>query len=79
MVLVRILGWILILLGVLGGIVGAVLVVTERIPGGLLTALYIAAPAILVIVIGRAMSRAGRRGKDSYADQWTRNGAPKQG
>lgn len=77
MVLVRILGWILILLSVLGGIVGAVLVVTNRIPGGFLTALYIVGPAIIGIVIGRAMTRAGRRRKDDYADQWTRNGAPK--
>ena len=77
MVLVRILGWILILLAVVGGIAGAVLVVTDRIPGGFLTALYIVGPAIIVIVIGRAMTRAGRRGKDDYADQWTRNGAPK--
>jgi hypothetical protein len=77
MVVVRILGWILILLAVIGGIAGAVLVVTNRIPGGFLTALYIVGPAILVIVIGRAMTRAGRRGKDDYSDQWTRNGAPK--
>ena len=53
------------------------LVVTDRIPGGFLTAIYIVGPAIIVIVIGRAMTRAGRRGKDDYADQWTRNGAPK--
>jgi hypothetical protein len=77
MVLVRILGWILILAAVLGGIAGAALVFTDRIPGGFLTAVYIVAPAILLILIGRAMTRAGRRGKDSYADQWTRNGAPK--
>jgi hypothetical protein len=78
-VLVRILGWILILLAVLGGIAGAALVFSDRIPGGFLTALYIVGPAIIVIVIGRAMTRAGRRGKDDYADQWTRNGAPKTG
>lgn len=78
MVLVRVLGWLLIILAVIGGIVGAVLVVTDRIPLSFLTALYIVGPAIIAIVIGRAMTRAGRRGKDSYADQWTRNGAPKQ-
>ena len=78
MVLVRILGWLLIILAVVGGIVGAVLVVTDRIPFSFLTALYIVGPAIIVIVIGRAMTRAGRRGKDSYSDQWTRNGAPKE-
>ena len=77
MVLVRILGWILILAALVGGLVGAALVATDRITGGLLTALYIVGPAIIVIVIGRAMTRAGRRGKDAYADQWTRNGAPK--
>jgi hypothetical protein len=77
MVVVRILGWILILLGVLGGIFGAFLVITNRIPGGFLTALYIVGPAIIVIVFGRAMSRAGRRGKNDFSDQWTRNGAPK--
>jgi hypothetical protein len=77
MVLVRILGWILILLAVVGGIAGAVLVWTGRIPGGFLTAVYIVGPAIIGIVIGRAMTRAGRRGKDGYADQWTRHGAPK--
>lgn len=78
MVLVRILGWILILVAVVGGIAGAVLVATDRIAGGLLAALYIVGPAVIVILIGRAMTRAGRRGKDSYADQWTRNGGPKE-
>ena len=78
MVLVRILGWLLIILAVLGGIAGGLLVATGRISFSFLTALYIAGPAIIGIVIGRAMTRAGRRGKDSYADQWTRNGAPKQ-
>lgn len=78
MVVVRILGWILILLAVLGGIAGALLVATDRIPGSFLTALYIVGPAIIVILIGRAMTRAGRRGKDTYADQWTRNGGPKE-
>jgi cytochrome c biogenesis protein CcdA len=77
MVLVRILGWILIIAAVLGGIAGAALVFTDRISGGFLTAVYIVGPAILLILIGRAMTRAGRRGKDSYADQWTRNGGPK--
>ncbi len=77
MVVVRILGWILILLAVLGGIAGAFLMITDRIPAGFLTALYIVGPAIIVIIIGRAMSRAGRRGKNDYSDQWTRHGAPK--
>jgi hypothetical protein len=77
MVLVRVLGWILILVAVVGGIAGAALVVTGRITGGFLTAVYIVGPAIIVIVIGRAMTRAGRRGKGDYADQWTRHGAPK--
>jgi len=77
MVLVRILGWILIVVAVIGGIAGAALVFTDRIDGGFLTAVYIVGPAILVVLIGRAMTRAGKRGKDSYADQWTRNGGPK--
>ena len=77
MVLVRILGWILIVVAVIGGIAGAALVITDRIDGGFLTAVYIVGPAILVVLIGRAMTRAGKRGKDSYADQWTRNGGPK--
>lgn len=76
-VLVRVLGWILVLLAVVGGIAGVALVVTNRIPGGFLTAVYIVGPAILLLIIGRAMTRAGRRGKDDYADQWTRNGGPK--
>ena len=76
-VLVRVLGWILVVLAVVGGIAGVTLVVTSRISGGFLTAVYIVGPAILLLIIGRAMTRAGRRGKNDYADQWTRNGGPK--
>lgn len=77
MVLVRILGWILILLAVVGGIVGVVFVLTDRIAGGLLALVYIVGPAIFLLLIGRVMTRAGRRGKDAYSDQWTRKGPPK--
>lgn len=76
-VLVRVLGWILVVLAVVGGIAGVALVLTSRISGGFLTAVYIVGPAILLLIIGRAMTRAGRRGKNDYADQWTRNGGPK--
>lgn len=77
-VLVRLLGWILILVGIVGGITGVVLVATGRISGNFLTAVYVAAPAVLMIIIGRAMTRAGRRGKNSYGEQWTRKGPPRE-
>jgi MFS family permease len=76
--LVRLVGWILIAVGLVGGVAGGVLIALGRISGGWLTAVYIVGGAIIVIVIGRALTRVGRRRKESYDDQWTRKGPPKQ-
>jgi hypothetical protein len=77
-VLVRLVGWILIAVAVVGGIAGVVLIATGRISGGWLTWAYVVGPAILAIIIGRALTRVGHRPKESYDDQWTRKGPPKQ-
>ena len=77
-VLVRLVGWILIAVAIVGGIAGVVLIATSRISGGWLTWAYVIGSAILAIIIGRALTRVGRRRKESYEDQWTRNGPPKQ-
>jgi MFS family permease len=76
--LVRLVGWILIAVGIVGGVAGAVLIATNRISGGWVMAAYVIGPAILVIIIGRVLTRVGRRSKDVYDDQWTRKGPPKQ-
>ncbi len=76
--LVRLVGWILIAVAIVGGIAGAVLIATSRISGGWLTWVYVVGSAILAIIIGRALTRVGRRRKESYEDQWTRKGPPKQ-
>ena len=75
---VRFLGWVLILAGIAAVVAAIAGVVTGRVTGGILPAVYIAAPGILVIVIGRAMSRAGRVRAGDFSDQWTRRGAPSE-
>lgn len=76
--LVRLVGWILIAVAIVGGIAGVVLIATSRISGGWLTWGYVLGSAILAIIIGRALTRVGRRRKESYDDQWTRKGPPKE-
>jgi hypothetical protein len=71
----RIIGWILILVGVVAIPVIVWLVVSERIPGNFLSILLLAGPAILAIIIGTALARAGSKATTSYGDpdpQWTR-------
>jgi hypothetical protein len=75
---VRFLGWVLILAGIGAVVVAIAGVVTGRVSGGILPAVYIAAPGILVIVIGRAMSRAGKKRTGDFSEQWTRRGAPSE-
>lgn len=71
----RVIGWVLILLGVVAIPVIVWLSVSGRIPGNFLSILLLAGPAILMIIIGAALARAGSKATTSYGEpdpQWTR-------
>ena len=71
----RIIGWILILAGVVAIPVIIWLDVSGRIPGSFLTALLLSAPAVLAIIIGAFLARAGSKATTTYGEadpQWTR-------
>lgn len=71
----RIIGWILILAGVIAIPVIIWLDVSGRIPGSFLTALLLSAPAVLAIIIGAFLARAGKPDSTSFGEadpQWTR-------
>jgi hypothetical protein len=75
---VRLVGWVLIAVAIVGGVAGVVLVATNRISGGMVVAGYVAAVTILVVIIGWALTRVGRRRKEVYDAQWTRKAAPER-
>lgn len=68
-------GWILILVGVVAIPVIVWLVVSGTIPGSFLSILLLAGPAILAIIIGAALARSAAPASTSFAapdPQWTR-------
>jgi len=71
----RIIGWILILGGAVAIPVIIWLSVSGRIPGNFLSIVLLAGPAVLAIIVGVALARAGSKTKPSYGEpdaQWTR-------
>lgn len=73
----KIVGWVLMLLGVVAIGVVIYLIVGDRIPGNFLTGLLLSAPALLAILIGSGLVRAANRRQSTTFNgpdpQWTRN------
>ena len=74
--LARLIGWILLLAGVVAivGIVWGVL--SDRLPDSFMAVLLMCAPVVLVLIIGRVLTRVGRRQESApmNVEQWTRRG-----
>lgn len=76
--LAHVIGWILVIGGIVAIGVIVYLVVSGQIVGNFLTGLLLSAPAALVAVIGFALTRVGRKAEEAttkFGDadaQWTR-------
>lgn len=72
----KVVGWILVLIGIVAVGVVVYLIVSDRIPGNFLAGLMLSAPGLLLVVIGSAMIRASSRRADSMSNppdpEWTR-------
>ena len=71
----RVIGWLLILGSIIGIGVVVWLFTSGRFPGGFLPTLLVSAPAILALLIGIALTRAGRKQTTTFGEpdpQWTR-------
>lgn len=76
--LAHVIGWILVIGGIIAIGVIIYLVATDRFVGNFLTGLLLCAPAALVAVIGFSLTRVGRKAEEAttkFGDpdaQWTR-------
>lgn len=72
----KMIGWILVIAGVIA-VIGLVWgVMSDRLPSSFMAILLMSAPVVLVLIIGRVLIRVGSRENTvpMNVEQWTRRG-----